>query len=556
MRKILFVFLLFSVFLSCQAIDKDEINGVLLKLDPHKDIYPDKYEKIKELRFLIGISETSGRDEKAQEYYRKFRETARAYLDFAEIRPEIVENGERVKLLLKYKEEADRIRLDEYYPDFYSFMKRNAEEAESLYQTGKKAEKELDFALATEKNRFNVIEHLTTSVLDVCRKYLDNGNFIYRTEEMINEVENMRDNMRERFFRAIDPQMFLKMVEEIDKIRSYQNELIVNLQSDLDYTKKDYYYTIISNKTGYIRDNLQTIIDSTQSEVVHRIWKLRDRVSGTLEKNSAFREFFPEKYEEISTLYEKTVSESPNNMNQLIIMQDELMSYNQLLEDYLLRISSLEKLKNDVKSEYEKVVENERRFEEVSYAMLNDIAQYVLAGDRSYDSRDYENSLRYYKKADERMQRQTVITQLHRFSERTDEFNRKYALEEIFPEKFGVIGSMIDEALHHSVKGDFEKAYGLVKKIKERLTALASERKKQLRILESIRNEEDKDFYIYTVEKGETLTGIALKLFGSTEYAWKIWAWNHENYKNPDRIYPGDILKIYRTEDHVEDSDG
>ncbi|MFW5782523.1 MAG: hypothetical protein ACOCWO_04460, partial [Candidatus Muiribacteriaceae bacterium] len=107
MRKILFVFLLFSVFLSCQAIDKDEINGVLLKLDPHKDIYPDKYEKIKELRFLIGISETSGRDEKAQEYYRKFRETARAYLDFAEIRPEIVENGERVKLLLKYKEEAD-----------------------------------------------------------------------------------------------------------------------------------------------------------------------------------------------------------------------------------------------------------------------------------------------------------------------------------------------------------------------------------------------------------------------------------------------------------------
>jgi nucleoid-associated protein YgaU len=48
----------------------------------------------------------------------------------------------------------------------------------------------------------------------------------------------------------------------------------------------------------------------------------------------------------------------------------------------------------------------------------------------------------------------------------------------------------------------------------------------------------------YTVEKGDTLSGIAKKMYGSPNKYPAIFEANRPMLKDPDRIYPGQVLRI------------
>lgn len=54
----------------------------------------------------------------------------------------------------------------------------------------------------------------------------------------------------------------------------------------------------------------------------------------------------------------------------------------------------------------------------------------------------------------------------------------------------------------------------------------------------------------YTVEPGDTLSKIALKYYGSSSYWTKIYADNADTIKDPNKIYVGQILKIYLTQNN------
>lgn len=48
----------------------------------------------------------------------------------------------------------------------------------------------------------------------------------------------------------------------------------------------------------------------------------------------------------------------------------------------------------------------------------------------------------------------------------------------------------------------------------------------------------------YPVEKGETLSGIAKRLYGDSNKYMKIFEANKPMLKDPDKIYPGQVLRV------------
>jgi nucleoid-associated protein YgaU len=48
----------------------------------------------------------------------------------------------------------------------------------------------------------------------------------------------------------------------------------------------------------------------------------------------------------------------------------------------------------------------------------------------------------------------------------------------------------------------------------------------------------------YPVEKGETLSGIAKRLYGDPNKYRKIFEANKPMLKDPDKIYPGQVLRV------------
>jgi nucleoid-associated protein YgaU len=48
----------------------------------------------------------------------------------------------------------------------------------------------------------------------------------------------------------------------------------------------------------------------------------------------------------------------------------------------------------------------------------------------------------------------------------------------------------------------------------------------------------------YTVEKGDTLSGIAKKMYGNANKYPQIFEANKPMLKDPDKIYPGQVLRI------------
>lgn len=56
------------------------------------------------------------------------------------------------------------------------------------------------------------------------------------------------------------------------------------------------------------------------------------------------------------------------------------------------------------------------------------------------------------------------------------------------------------------------------------------------------------EFTNYTVQKGDTLQKISMKLFGTTKKWTKIFDANKETLKSPDKVRPGMVLKIPKIE--------
>ncbi|MCD6539210.1 MAG: LysM peptidoglycan-binding domain-containing protein [Candidatus Omnitrophica bacterium] len=61
---------------------------------------------------------------------------------------------------------------------------------------------------------------------------------------------------------------------------------------------------------------------------------------------------------------------------------------------------------------------------------------------------------------------------------------------------------------------------------------------------EEIPSQPEKEYILYTVKKGDTLQKISHKFYKSTKKWKKIYEVNKDILKGPDKVYPGQILKI------------
>jgi LysM repeat protein len=279
---------------------------------------------------------------------------------------------------------------------------------------------------------------------------------------------------------------------------------------------------------------------------------LIDNCDRVLVKQNEIKFFFPQKWEELNTLYQKTISVKPYSYKDLILVEDELKNYVQITSVYLLRVSQLNELRDNVKNKYKTLLDTPDKFETLSYSIVNDIAQFIIRADNAYGKGEFDISTHAYEKALNYLERQGIIVEIHNFDEKVRNYVKVYEIDSAFPGKYKVINNNILKSVELSRKGKFEEASEIIKYVKEDLKKLISERKRHIRYVEKYEEPGVEDFIIYTVMRGDTLAGISKKYYGSEGYSWKIWAWNHENYPNPDSIYPGDILKLFKTGDFKE----
>lgn len=56
--------------------------------------------------------------------------------------------------------------------------------------------------------------------------------------------------------------------------------------------------------------------------------------------------------------------------------------------------------------------------------------------------------------------------------------------------------------------------------------------------------ESEPSYQTYVVQKGDTLQKISMKLFGTTKHWHKIFTANKQTLRGPDKIYPGQTIRI------------
>ncbi len=548
--KLFFLFLLISV--SIFSVDMEIINQKKAEIFKDRNMYLNKYEHIENLIFNMKIASSNGEDEKAENFFNQAVIMLDKFKIFVNNKPVIDSAESKVKLLEKYFEEASEFEMVKLYARYFSNFEYTVKETRALFDNGKKAENDFDEIAAFELDRFNTIIRMCDEILEDVRLYIDNSGFYFKTGQMVEELAEKIAFSREKFYSAIKPDMFGKIVERYNNTVKYHEELKENLSKDRYFIKKDYFYTFIRNETEYSMNLLLSIINSPDAEKVDNIWKLEKIIRDYL-NNSRLVLFFPQNINEMEELFNKTMSVRPYGNRDLIVMEDDLLSYKQILDNYSGKISRLDNHIQTVKEKYKTLVEIPERFDTVSYELLNDISEYIIRGEKAFVEGNYDLCVSYYEKAEDFIERQTVIIELFRFNLRMEEYVEKYQIDKAFPSTYRNISEKLSLCIDLSKKGKFSQAYEIIKNIKDELSTVISKRRQQVTLLEKYGKRNTDDFIVYRVKSGDNLTKIAVRYYGNSEFAWNIWAWNFENYPNPDSIYVGNLLKLYTTEEFIGD---
>jgi len=535
----------------------EEIDALLKLVEKDKDVFPKKYQKILDLKLKVHITYTNGNPEESDKYFEELKELVDLYQKFVQLRPGYEKARELVELMNDRYQEAKMYNMKECYGKYFSRFEKDLIYVTTLFDNEVEAFEDFDYKMVTLKNRNEVIKKISEKYLATAPPRIDNSAYISKTKEMLDKVQAKLDFMREKYYNAIEPRLFNRMVGRNKVLKNYYSELVANLQQDINYRKRDYFYQAIKKETDYIMDNLTNITDSTMGEMIDRIELLKkaiERILSPEHSNLVYR-FFGSKLEETRVLYEDTLSRRPYSVKDIMIMEDDLTGYKQIIDNYVRQTNELNRLRETVKQKYSEVKEQHERFEDMSYDMDLDTSQYMIRADNAYDKGEYNMAIHSYKKADDFLERQIVINELHGFEKKVEAYGDKYELSQSFPDKYRSIEDGMAEALLLSRKGRFDKAYVLIKKIKSEVSFLIKKRKQQLKMLD-IQNQmkDNENFMVYTVKRGDTLSSIAKRFFDDANYAYRIWSWNYENYPNPDNIYPGDLLKIYDVEKKIDDN--
>lgn len=102
------------------------------------------------------------------------------------------------------------------------------------------------------------------------------------------------------------------------------------------------------------------------------------------------------------------------------------------------------------------------------------------------------------------------------------------------------------DGLDIDVSGDTVKVSGKAasQELKEKVILALGNNKGIAKVDESIEAPTTDVASFYTVQKGDTLSAIAKKQYGSADKYMAIFEANKPMLKDPDRIYPGQVLRI------------
>jgi len=555
-KKNLFIFFLFIfIFFSSASALEDELNGMISSVYSNRNLFKEQYNNIINTKFKIELLVSDGKISESNELFEKMKKLVNAYKNFSNQNEEFKKIESKMKRVEFILENANSSQCNLFYPSIYYVIDSNYRKAFALFENGKKARKEFNWEDNIYKERYKVIDGLLENVLNEDNNlsvYIDNSNFLKKTSEMTENVKNTIENIRNSYYNAVNPALFAKMIQRKDKLVIYYNEFLEILKKDSNIPKKDFYYTHISKESDYILSTLESIKESPQSQIVHSINALIDNNEKVLIQQNDIKMFFSTKWAEINELYQKTIAVKPYSYKDLILIEDDLKNYVQITSVYLLRIAELNEIREKVKKKYSDILNTSDKFETLSYSIVNDIAQFIIRADSAYDKGEFEIATHSYEKALNYLDRQGIIVEIHNFEEKVRNYVKVYEIDKAFAGKYKYINEEITKSVELSRKGKFEQASEIVRNVKDLLKKLISERKRHIRYVEKYENPGVEDFIIYNVKKGDTLAGISKKHYNTEAYSWKIWAWNNMNYPNPDSIYPGDILKLYKTGDFTE----